>query len=93
MELAIHHEGGFDAGAFDAGAFDAGAFDAGAFDAGAFDVAETLARADLDRVPRDLAEQREPVRGDLAGTSLAALVAASDAHLWAKIDSRRSAHE
>ncbi len=71
MELAIHHEGDFDAGAFVAGAFDAGAF----------------AKAELDRVACDLAEHREPAREDVAGASLASLVAARDAQLWAAINS------
>ena len=58
-----------------------------------FDAAEVFARAELDRVARDLAEQREPVRGEAVGGSLAALVSARDAQLWASIDSGGSAHE
>ena len=70
--MAIHHEGDFDAGAFHAGAFHAG---------------ETFAKAELDRVASDLAEHREPAREDVAGASLAALVTARDAQLWAAITS------
>lgn len=62
-------------------------------DDGNFDALETLARAELTRVARDLAEQREPVSTISAGSSLALLVAARDAQLWAVIDSEGFAHE
>ena len=57
------------------------------------DAIAMLVRARLDRAARDLAEHREPVRGDAGEGSLAALVAARDAQLWATIDSLGSAHE
>ena len=62
-------------------------------DAGDVDPVETLARAELDRVARDLVAHRESVRGDPVDGSLAARVAARDAQLWAAIDSPNSAHE
>ncbi len=55
------------------------------------DAVETLARAELDQAARRLAEQRDPVRGEVIVGPLAALVAACDAQLWAAIDSDGSA--
>lgn len=63
------------------------------------DAVGAFARAELDRAARSLAEQREPVRGEMVDGSLAALAAlaaivtARDAQLWASIDSDGSAHE
>jgi hypothetical protein len=57
------------------------------------DAVGAFARAELDRAARNLAEQREPVRGEMVGGSFAALVTARDAQLWAAIDSDGSAHE
>lgn len=57
------------------------------------DAVGAFARAELDRAARNLAEQREPVRGEMVDGSLAAIVTARDAQLWAAIDSDGSAHE
>ena len=62
-------------------------------DAADVDSVETLARAELDRVAGDLVAHRESVRGEPGDGSLAALVAARDAQLWAAIDSPNFAHE
>ena len=56
------------------------------------DAVGAFARAELDRAAQNLAEQREPVRGGKVDGSLAALVTARDAQLWAAIDSDGSAH-
>jgi hypothetical protein len=57
------------------------------------DAVEAFARAELGRAARGLAEQREPVRGEVDDGSLAALVTSLDAQLWAAINSVGSAHE
>jgi hypothetical protein len=57
------------------------------------DAVKAFARAELDRAARWLAEQREPTHGEPVDGSLAALVAARDAQLWAAIDTGGSAHE
>ena len=62
-------------------------------DVGDVDPTGTLARAELDRVVRDLVAQREPVRDDTGEGSLAAFVAQRDAQLWAEIASRGSTDE
>ena len=63
-------------------------------DDGDADAVETLARAELDRVVKDLAAQREPGPASAAtGSALARLVSARDAQLWASIESDGSAHE
>lgn len=60
----------------------------------AFEAMALMARADLDRVAGDLAEQRQAtVEQPMSGVPLAVSVAALDARLWAEIESRGNAHE
>ena len=57
------------------------------------DALEAFAREEMDRAARRLAKRRDLVRREAVDGSLAALVTARDAQLWAAIDSDESADE